>query len=80
MNFIIDEVILWFGDGSTDEEERRRRHLHARLIIILIFSEEKLKFRRTMPFFVTFENEISVSELLFLFFPVKKKTCDTNRI
>lgn len=26
-----------------------------------------------MPFFVTFENERSVSELLFLFFPVKKK-------
>lgn len=33
-----------------------------------------------MPFFVTFENERSVSELLFLFFFRKKKTCDTNRI
>lgn len=34
-----------------------------------------------MPFFVTFENERSVSELLFLFFSrKKKKTCDTNRI
>lgn len=40
---------------------------------ILIFSEERLKFRRTMPFFVTFENERSVSELLFLFFSRKKK-------